>query len=383
MADNAEVVRRTEHWFVARGIPHFIDRYSATRDVFTRALPVLTLVFLFEVTGALNAEWVWWANVLAAAGGFGLLLAIWAGANRIQGQRSFARPKRVGPIELAAFVVGPGLVPVVFGGQGLQGGGVALANLVILGFIYGVTSYGLVPLVRWSAVKVLQQVSTVAGLLARALPLLLLLVVFSFLTTEVWEVAVLADRATFAAFTGLFTAIGIAFLLTRLPTEIRRIGDLEGADVHELCRGTPVAGLAAASLAEPPPLSVRQRGNVLLVMLVSQAIQILLVVVTIFAFFVVFGMLAVPPDLVASWTGRALADPVATLTLGGHAYVLTTELLRVAAFLAAFSGFYFAVYVITDATYREEFFDNIAGEVRQAMAVRAVYLGITRPAPTP
>jgi hypothetical protein len=30
------VVRRVEEWFLARGVPHFIDGYSVTRDVFTR-----------------------------------------------------------------------------------------------------------------------------------------------------------------------------------------------------------------------------------------------------------------------------------------------------------------------------------------------------------
>ena len=35
-----------------------------------------------------------------------------------------------------------------------------------------------------------------------------------------------------------------------------------------------------------------------------------------------------------------------------------------AGFLAAFSGLYFTVYVLTDATYRSEFFDEVVGEVR-------------------
>ena len=54
--------------------------------------------------------------------------------------------------------------------------------------------------------------------------------------------------------------------------------------------------------------------------------------------------------------------------------VLTAELLQVAGFLTAFSGFYFTVYVLTDATYRKEFLDEVLVELRQAFAVRAVYL---------
>src|SRR3546814_11909006 len=63
-------------WFTARGTPHLIESYSAAEDVFTRALPVLTLVLLLEVGGALNADFRWWQNVLAAAGGLALLLGI-------------------------------------------------------------------------------------------------------------------------------------------------------------------------------------------------------------------------------------------------------------------------------------------------------------------
>jgi hypothetical protein len=45
-------VEDIERWLVRRGIPHFIDRYGASRDVLTRAIPAPTLVFLFEVFGA-------------------------------------------------------------------------------------------------------------------------------------------------------------------------------------------------------------------------------------------------------------------------------------------------------------------------------------------
>ncbi len=55
---------------------------------------------------------------------------------------------------------------------------------------------------------------------------------------------------------------------------------------------------------------------------------------------------------------------------------ITVELLRVSGFLATLSGFYFTVYVITDSTYREEFFDDIVRDVRESLAVRNVYLAL-------
>lgn len=47
----------------------------------------------------------------------------------------------------------------------------------------------------------------------------------------------------------------------------------------------------------------------------------------------------------------------------------------VAMFLAAFSAFYCTISVPANREYRDEFVEEVVGEVRQAFAVRAVYLG--------
>ena len=52
----SERVAETERWFIHRGIPHFIDGYSASQDIFTRAAPLLTFIFLIEVFAAVNFE---------------------------------------------------------------------------------------------------------------------------------------------------------------------------------------------------------------------------------------------------------------------------------------------------------------------------------------
>jgi hypothetical protein len=50
----------------------------------------------------------------------------------------------------------------------------------------------------------------------------------------------------------------------------------------------------------------------------------------------------------------------------------TFALIRVAAFLGAFSGMYFTVVLTTDDTYRSEF-DDVGPEIREALAVRTAY----------
>jgi hypothetical protein len=104
---------------------------------------------------------------------------------------------------------------------------------------------------------------------------------------------------------------------------------------------------------------------------------VLVVTVVLFGFFVVLGLLTVTPEVIRSWTGRAGAE-VVTFDLLGRQVPLTEELLKVSAFLAAFSGLYFSVVLVTDATYRQEFFDEVLADIRRTFAVRVAYLAALR-----
>jgi hypothetical protein len=125
--------------------------------------------------------------------------------------------------------------------------------------------------------------------------------------------------------------------------------------------------------ATASPLRPREWGNVGLVALFSQGLQIFIVSVLIGAFFVVLGVLLVSTATTLDWAGEV--HVLATWTLGERNLVVTEQLLRVAGFLTAFSGLNFTVYLLTDPTYRAEFRGEVVGELRQAFAVRAAYLG--------
>ena len=56
-------------------MPHFIADYNAAEDVLTRALPILTLVFLSSAVSGIDLEWSGVAIGLAIAAGFVVLLA--------------------------------------------------------------------------------------------------------------------------------------------------------------------------------------------------------------------------------------------------------------------------------------------------------------------
>lgn len=106
-AAESSAIAHIEVWFIRRGVPHFIEDYSATQDVFTRALPTLSLVFVFEMFGTLNFEWPLWANLLVLPVGFGALIGAWAVLNRARGRRRLQLPDDLGLAELATFVFVP------------------------------------------------------------------------------------------------------------------------------------------------------------------------------------------------------------------------------------------------------------------------------------
>lgn len=376
MTDSDTLVA-VERWFRSRGIPHFIDDYSASRDVFTRALAPLTAILVLQLVTALDASWPWWLNAGVAVAGLGALLGVWAVVNVARKRPALARPDRVGPAELAIFVLLVPALNLIAGGQRLTALNTFLANLALLGTIYLGTSYALLPITRWAAGRLWQQLGDVLGLLVRALPLLLLFVTFLFLTTEVWQVAATLDGPFLAVTMGLFVALGVVFVVARIPREVGALARFESwAEVATLVDGTPAAGLrppADASPAATPRLGRRQWGNVGLVVLFTQGLQIVFVSVMIGVFFVGFGLLTITPELTATWIGSA-PDALLEAEVWGRPVAVTYELLQVAGFLTAFSGFYFTVYVLTDATYRKEFLDEVLVELRQAFAVRAVYL---------
>lgn len=386
-ATRAELETRTEHWFVRRGLPHLIDHYSVTHDIFTRASGFLTVIFLLELLNALNETFEWWQNILAL---IATLLIAGAGlviVNRLRGRPPFRRPESIGAIELSAFVIIPGIIPAVVAGQPGQGLEVAIGNIVLLGVVFVVTSYGLVPMTRWATARMLGQMRQVSNLFVRSLPLLLLFTMFMFFNAEMWKITDDIPRSFYWCSIGILVLVGSLFVLLRLPRELGRISTFESWDeVHADAEGSPLEHLSVEGLTDPPaPPELRRRArlNVGLVLFFSQSVQILLVTAAITAFYVLFGMFTIIDTTVAQWTGTGDMEVLGRIAFGDHDLLLTGELVRTSLFIAAVAGLQFTVAALTDSTYRDEFYDELSKEIRQAMAVRDLYLAkVVRPTTT-
>jgi hypothetical protein len=339
--------------FRRAGLPLFIEDYSPASDVFNRAVPILGFVFIAELLGAIDLEWSLEANLAAVLGGLAILLFGIAAVNRLRGRPFRSLPRTVGWPELAVFVLLPALLPLIFGGQWRSAVVTLLGNLLLLGLILGVVGFGLVSIIRWALTRLLRQLAASLALLMKAVPLLMIFAVVLFLTTEVWQVFTEADDVSLAILGCLFVTLGTVFLVARLPGEVKSL-EREAGD-------------------SGPSLRRRQRVNVGLVLFVSQTLQVLFVSLSVGAFFVVFGLLAIDAEILRAWIGSG-GNVLASLEIGGREAILTEELLRVSAAIAAFTGLYFAISMLTDEVYRREFLDELTAEMRASFRDRAEYL---------
>ncbi len=267
----------------------FVEGFSASTDVFNRAAPLLGFIFLGELLGAGQLDWTWWQNVLAVLGGLAVILVAMVVLNLAQGRPVRAIPNRIGKTELAAFVILPALLPLIFGGQLGSAATTIAANLLILLLIYAVFVYGLLAILRWVLSPLRRPDPLVARAAGQGRPAARDLRAALVHDQEMWQIfAKIGDVRLRRTSSGSSSFSARAFLLVRVPLEARRLEREAG---------------------EGPPLTRAQRFNVGLVLFVSQALQVLFVSLTIGLFFVLFGMLAVNDELRARVDRRARATP--------------------------------------------------------------------------
>jgi hypothetical protein len=376
----APELRATERWFIRRGLPMFVEDYSAGRDVWTRAVPVLAVLFVLLLLDAADLVedvlgWVLVGAVLAALGGIYVL------ANRRAGRAPLARPEHVTRWWLIAFVLLPPLLQVAGTRQvpweDLVGNVVIAVLLLVL--VYVVTRYALVALSVWVVRWTFRQLSDLTRLITRVLPLMLLFITFLFINTEVWQVAGTMTAGVLWGSLAVFGVLGTMFIVGRSREEFHRIETSTDRDVVATALvGTPLEGHrdVLEGLEVPVPLRGRQRGNLILVMVTAQAVQVALVGVVVWAFFIIFGAVAISIPVQEAWLGDlSVIEPLVSL---GDDHAVTRQLVRVATFLGGFAGFYATVYAASDQVYRAHFSERIITDLERALAVRRAYLADRR-----
>ena len=221
------------------------------------------------------------------------------------------------------------------------------------------------------------QFGALGTLMSRALPLLMLTVVVYF-TGELWQLSARMTRQRLWQTIGFLASWQSFSWSPRFATRCARCATI-GPSRHDPARllaGTPLAPDAGHQPARTP-LSLAEQVNVVAVMVVSQAIQVVFFTAGLFAFFLALGIIAIPDDVTVLWSAEEscpVGEPPCAGTWFGIHIPIPQTVVHTSLFVAVLSGLYFTVSTSVDPLYRQRFFDPLIADVAVSLAGRDAYL---------
>jgi hypothetical protein len=378
-------MREVHEWFLHRGLPLVLTRRVRSRSLIERSAPMVSgigavialTMMLAELTGGdpdiglvirLGV-----LTLLLIAAPFALYLLHRAGTRLGEaGRRSGAL------LVMAFFVFG-----LPFADSGFSG--IAAAEAIGFAFVallaIWLTYLGFGSIALWAFRFAWVQFGALGALMSRALPLLMLTVLVYF-TQELWQLSARITRERLWQTVAFLTFVAIIFMVTTIRDEVRALRDdrAEPTDPVKLLADTP---LAASTVHEPTrtPLSLAEQINVVAVMVVAQAIQVVFFTAGLFAFFIALGVIAVPDDVTVLWSSEQSCPvgepPCAGTWFGVHVPIPQTAV-HTSLFVAVLSGLYFTVSTSVDPQYRQRFFEPLIADLAVSLAGRDAYLDLER-----
>lgn len=374
-----ELRREIERWFAKRGVPQLIEGYSSERAMDSRAAP---LIALWLIVGTVRdwgtrPDWPLTWNAIGIAATLAWIVAVWALVSRLRARPVALRPSTFDMLDIAIIALLPALPAALIDQQAAEAVAATLGALSGIGAIYVVIGFGLFEIGQWAFERLWLQLVHFVELVARTLPLLVILVVFLLFGAEIWQVAHAMDAGELALVLLFLLAMASLFVVSAFRREFGRLTrTLDRDAILEHAAGTPVGPLVARAgprVVGSPRLTWLQRSNLTLLVLVPQLLQVVAVALIVMAFLVTFAMLAIPGVVQAGWIGTA-PRVVLEFAVASEARTISAELLVVSAVLGGIVGLYFSGLAISDPTYRSEQFDHDVNGVRELLAARAVYI---------
>lgn len=387
-----------DRWFFRRGLTSLLDDTSIRVEASRRATTFLVTEFVLVML--LGVPAVTGNVVISALIAIVAVIAVWAGANLARKRKPFAAVARFGWPEGIAFVAVPALAALVSPHTGISLPDITITSLqarflsalgllvlqaVVLAVSLAAVKFGVISLAGWLVRELFGTVASTGASLTRTLPLLMGVVAFFFFTGELWQSVGELGSWAYLGVIALFVALSLAFLSSQGAVEIAELTTFSSDDeLRAALARTPLR----VDEGQPTPvttpvttrLSPNQQRNLRLISTVSRLLVASLVGSAVFVFFMALGVLAVGPDVINLWT-ESPAEVIVAWTTVNHHYALTHELLRVAGFLAVFSGFYYSVVSATDPALREGMRDTAAETIREACAARIAVLARDRANP--
>jgi MFS family permease len=374
-------IRQVHQWFLHRGLPLVLTRRVRSRALIERSAPmvagvgaVIALMFLLaELTGddpdfgyAIRLAVI---TLLLVAAPFALYLL----------QRTGTRLGQAGRRSAALLVMALCVFGIPFADSGFSGfaAAEAVGFVVVALLAIWLTYVGFGSIALWAFRFAWVQLGALGTLMSRALPLMMLTVVV-FFTGELWQLAARMSRQRLWQTIAFLAAVAIAFVIATIRDEVRALRDdrAEQTDPAKLLAGTPLETEAGHQPVRTP-LSRAEQVNVVAVMVVSQAIQVVLFTAGLFAFFLALGIVAVPDDVAVLWSAEQtcpVGEPPCPGTWFGIHVPVPQTVVHVSLFVAVLSGLYFTVSTSVDPLYRERFFTPLIDDVAVSLAGRDAYL---------
>ncbi|MBX7433218.1 hypothetical protein JDV09_14020 [Mycobacterium sp. Y57] len=381
MTDSAGAARAIHEWFLRRGLPLVLTRRVRSRALIARSAPAVAGVGVLTVVTLLLADWTGEDPDAAYIARLAIVAVALAAAPSVlhtlhrRGTAASEAGRRTAALAvMGIFVL---LVPVISEGWSAE----ALAEvpvflLVSLATIW-LTYLGFGSIALWAFRFAWAQLGALGTLMSRALPLLMLTVVVYF-TGELWQLAARMTRERLWQTIGFLALVAVVFMIATIRDEVSALRQdrSEQSDPAALLAGTPLASAGAAPVSRSP-LSLAEQTNVVAVMVVAQAIQVVLFTAGLFVFFLALGIIAVPDDVTVLWSGEQscpVGEPPCAGTWFGIHIPIPQTVVHISLFVAVLSGLYFTVSTSVDPLYRQRFFDPLIADVAVSLAGRDAYL---------
>ncbi len=368
-------------WFLHRGLPLVLTRRVRSRGLVERSAPMISAV------GALTAVTMLLAEITDEDPDYGYALRLGVIAvvllaapfaltvlHRLDSRLGETGRRSGAWIVMAIFVA---VMPLTV--SGWTGEAAAEAPIFVLISLLAIwlTYLGFGSIAAWAFRFAWIQLGALGTLMSRALPLLMLTVVVYF-TGELWQLAARMTRQRLWQTIGFLALVALVFVVTTIRDEVQALRDdrAEQTDPARLLAGTPLQPPPGHQPARPA-LSRAENINVVAIMVVSQAIQVVLFTAGLFAFFLALGIIAIPDDVTVLWSAEescAVGSPPCAGTWFGVHIPIPQTVVHTSLFVAVLSGLYFTVSTSVDPLYRKRFFDPLIADVAVSLAGRDAYL---------
>ena len=389
--------RKADLWFREQGLPTFVPLRRWFTDLPRRVAPLIFWVALVSLLLGDGLDDVTDIVITLSDGEFLiaalvviiLLLCVglaWGGYIFVRWMLRHL-PVVVGTVAACVIILGciASLISAGYLDRPNATVGPVFQALLVIGVCCLVTGMGGGSLISWASRLAVRNASAIGHMASIALPVILMLVVFAFFSAEVWQMASALHWGS-VALIGLVVAVLAGVVVLRVSAS--EIDDEAHAPSDEqrraLLADSPAAHLTAAPVSRGT-LKAPQRMNILLALTFAQLLQALFFAGLLCVLLIVIGSIAVPVGVVELWVGPGSATQpmvVEKIMIGSAELPITVNLLKAATLLSLIATLPFVFSAVSEARYRERFFDPIMADMRRAIVVREALGGTTNPGPS-